>query len=264
MARATWKGHFVVGEVSCAVELHPATTDDRTVFHMINRQTGNRLRRQMIDEATGEVVPEDDIGRGYEISDGVHVLVEDEDIEAIRPPSDKSIVVDRFVPTAAVDPIYLDTPYHVVPADRIGLDAFVTLRVAMMEEKVSAIASIVMGGRERHLEIRPHADALVATRLRYPYEMRKAPDFEAGSLPLPDKKVVRAARRLMALRTKRFRPERFEDRYEQALVALIRERWRAKAFETPSKGKTVRIGSLLEALKESLAREEASGRNPKA
>src|SRR5262245_59433240 len=130
--RPNWKGYLKLSLVSCPVALYPATSSaERVSFRQINRTTGNRLRQQLVDDVTRETVSAEDKGRGYEIDKNTFIPVEDEELEAIQVEATHTIEIDSFVPAADVDERYFDTPYYIVPNDKVGQDAFAVIREAM-------------------------------------------------------------------------------------------------------------------------------------
>lgn len=127
--RANWKGTLKIAELACPVALYTAaSTSDRIAFHTINRATGNRVRREFVDAETGKLVDREDQVKGYEVSDGEHVLLDPEDIAAAVPDSDKVLTIEAFLPCGEVDDVYFDKPYYLAPADRSGQEAFGLIR----------------------------------------------------------------------------------------------------------------------------------------
>ncbi len=102
----------------------PLSSGERVAFRQINRQTGHRLKQQLVDEHTGDPVEAADKARGYEVGKGDYMLVEDDELEAVAIESQHTIDIDRFVPRAQIDERYLDAPYYLVPNDKVGQDAF--------------------------------------------------------------------------------------------------------------------------------------------
>src|ERR687892_2166324 len=151
--RSTWKGYLKLSLVSCAVALYPATTagSERVSFHTLHRATGNRVKRQFVDAETGDVVESEDQVKGYEIGKGEHLIVEDDELAAIRIESIHTIDIDSFVPRDELDERYLDTPYYLAPADRVAQEAFAIIREAMRRKGVVGIARVVLQKRERIL-----------------------------------------------------------------------------------------------------------------
>src|ERR1700750_1290430 len=111
--RAYWKGSLKLSLVSCPVVLYPATTSvDKTRFHMINKETGNRLKQQMVDSETGDVVESDQKGRGYELKKGEYVEVEKDELEAVQIESNHTIDIDSFVPKDEIEERTHNTPTY--------------------------------------------------------------------------------------------------------------------------------------------------------
>src|SRR5260370_281203 len=122
--RAYWKGSLKLSLVSCPVALYPATTSvEKTHFHMINRETGHRLKQQMVDTETGEVVEGDQKARGYELKKGEYVEVEKQELDAVQIESSHTIDIDGFVPEDEIDKRYLNHPYYIVPDGKAGVAA---------------------------------------------------------------------------------------------------------------------------------------------
>ena len=109
--RAYWKGSLKLSLVTSPVVQYPAATSvEKNKFHMINRETGNRLKQQMVDVETGDVVEKEQKGRGYEISKGEYVEIEKEELEAVQIESNHTIDIDNFVPRDEIDRRYLNNP----------------------------------------------------------------------------------------------------------------------------------------------------------
>ncbi len=133
--RAYWKGSLKLSLVTCPVQLYPASTATaKTRFHMINRETGNRLKQQMIDAETGKIVEDGQKARGYELKKGEYVEVETEELKAVQIESTHTIEIDSFVPRDEIDKRYLDHPYYIVPDGKAGIDAFAVIRDAMKDQ----------------------------------------------------------------------------------------------------------------------------------
>ena len=114
MPRAYWKGFLRLSLVTCPIELFPASSQaEKTHFHQINKKTGNRLRQQMIDEDTGRVVESDEKGRGYDLSKGRYVEIEEDELKAVEIESTHTVDIDSFVPRSEIDKRYLDKPYYI-------------------------------------------------------------------------------------------------------------------------------------------------------
>src|SRR5215217_8709389 len=123
--RPYWKGFLRLSLVTCPIALYSASSEaERTKFHMINKETGNRLHQQMVDEETGKVVEKEDKGRGYELSKGKYVEIEPEELEAVQIESTHTVSIDTFVPAEEIDKRYYEKPYYIVPNGKAGDEAF--------------------------------------------------------------------------------------------------------------------------------------------
>src|SRR5580693_7881160 len=148
--RPYWKGYLKLSLVSCPIVLHAVCSSaERISFRQISRKTGNRLRQQLIDEETREVVEADEKARGYEIGKGQYLLIEDEELEAIEIASTHTIDIDSFVPRAEIDQRFFDAPYYITPDDPVGQDAFAVIREAMRRKALVALGRVVLSKRER-------------------------------------------------------------------------------------------------------------------
>src|SRR4051812_48462156 len=176
--RAYWKGYLKLSLVSCPIAANPATTSsERVSFRQINKQTGNRLRQQLVDDVTREPVDSADKVKGYEVDKGVFIQVEDEEIEELQVESKHTVEIDSFVPAAQIDKRYYDSPYYIAPTDTVGAEAFAVIRDAMKGKGLVALGRIVLSKRERVIALEPLEKGLLGTTLHYPYEVRKAEDY---------------------------------------------------------------------------------------
>ncbi len=224
--RPYWKGYLKLSLVSCPVNLYTATSSgERVAFRQINKRTGNRLRQQLVDEDTGEPVEAADKGRGYEVDKGVYMRVEDEELDAIAIESSHTIDIDCFVPKSEIDERYIDSPYYLVPGDKVGLEAFAVIRDAMRGKGMVGLGRAVLSKRERVVMLQPWEKGLLATTLRYPYEVRGAESYfdDIADIRVPAE-MLDLAEHILDSKAAKFDASRFHDRYEEAIVALINEK----------------------------------------
>jgi DNA end-binding protein Ku len=265
-ARAYWKGSLKLSLVSCPVLLYPASTSaDKTRFHMINKETGNRLKQQMVDAETGDVVESDQKGRGYELKKGDYVEIEKEELEAVQIESNHTIDIDSFVPKDEIDKRYLNHPYYIAPDGKAGIDAFAVIRDAMKDQDRVALARIVLTNREHVIAIEPLGKGLLGTTLRYPYELRDEEDYFDGiKNPRISKDMVELASHILDTKAAHFDPSKFKDEYETALKTLVKRKAAGKPVKAAEPGeKPDNVISLMDALKQSL-KGRASAKRPPA
>src|SRR5260370_30754860 len=144
---------------------------------MINKETGNRLKQQMVDAETGDVVEGEQKARGYELKKGEYVEVDKEELEAVQIESTHTIDIDSFVPVEEIDERYIDRPYYIAPDGKAGIDAFAVIRDAMKDKGRGSLARIVLTKREHIIAIEPPGKGLLRITLRYPYEVRNADEY---------------------------------------------------------------------------------------
>jgi DNA end-binding protein Ku len=261
--RAYWKGFLKLSLVSCPIALYPAsTTAEKAHFHQINTRTGHRLRQQLVDAETGRVVDREHKGRGYELSKGRYVEIDEDELKAVRLESTHTIEIDNFVPAEDIDQRYLDKPYYLVPNGKTGADAFVVIRDAMKRKNKVALARIVLTNREHMIAIRPLGKGLLGTTLRYPYELRdEKPVFEDIPHPHVSKDMIDLAAHILESKSAKFDPHKFKDKYETALRALVKRKAAGKTIEAPEEDEQPsNVIDLMDALKRSLGKRSAASR----
>ena len=254
-ARAYWKGSLKLSLVSCPVLLYPATTGaEKTRFHLINKETGNRLRQQMVDVETGDVVEGDDKARGYELTKNKYVEIEKGELEAVQIESTHTIDIESFVPREEIDKRYFNHPYYIAPDGKAGIDAFTVIRDAMKDQDRVALARIVLTNREHILAIEPLGKGLLGTTLRYPYELRDEDAyFDDIRSPKISKDMIELAGHILDTKAAHFDPSKFKDDYEDALKALVKRKAAGKPIKAAEpEERRDNVISLMDALKQSL------------
>lgn len=262
-SRPYWKGYLKLALVSCPVALYPASTSsERVAFRQINKQTGNRLRQQLVDDVTREPVESHDKARGFEYDKNAYILVEDEELDAIALESSHTLEIDTFVPREQIDERYLDSAYYMVPNEEVGQEAFAVIREAMRDKGMVALGRVVLSKRERVVALQPWDKGLLGATLRYASEVRDASDYfdELPNVKI-DREMLKLAEHILNTKKADFDPTEFVDHYEEALVDLLRKKQEgvplAKArVPTPPRN----VANLMDALKRSLAAEK----NPKS
>ena len=261
--RAYWK--YLSCYIHLAIALNPATFFERVSFRQVNKKTGNRLRQQLIDDETREPVDAEDRGKGYEVAKNEYLLIEDEELEALEIESNHTIDIDSFVPSAQIDKRFYDSPYYIVPSDKVGQEAFAVIRDAMKGKGMVALGRIVVSKRERVIALEPHGKGLLGTTLHYPYEVRKEDEYFAD---IPDVKVpdemLKLAEHILQTKAGDFDPSQFKDHHEEAVVELIRKKQAnipvKKEKDQPAPRNVI---NLMDALRRSIQVAEAAPTQPK-
>lgn len=264
--RPNWKGFLKLSLVSCAVALYPATsTSQRIRFNIINRETGNRIRNEVVDAETGDPVAPEERVKGYEIEKGQYILLDEGELDNVALESTHTIDIDEFVPMSDVDRIYLDESYYLVPQDDVAQEAFAVIREAMRKEDLAGLARVVVYRRERLLLLRPRGKGLLATTLRYKNEVRDEADYfddiEDTKVPAD---MLKLATHILETKKGKFDPSKFEDRYESALMDLIKAKRAGKKPIAVSEPKPSNVINLMDALRRSAKAENSKPERRKA
>ena len=221
------------------------------------------LDQGLLWSLSSEIVSRDD-AQGYEVGKDQYVQVEDEELAEIAIESSHTVEIEKFVPKSSIDDRYRDTPYYLAPEDKVGQEAFAVIRDAMKKKKMVGIGRVVMARRERMMMLEPFGKGIMGTTLHYPYEIRneEAVFEEIPEMKLPDQ-MVGLAETIIDKMTGEFEPEKFEDRYENAMIELIRSKQAGLPVpkEKPA-ARPANVVNLMDALRRSI---EAGGEeSPKA
>jgi DNA end-binding protein Ku len=259
--RPNWKGHLKLSLVSCPVQLFTATTTkERVSFHLLNRETGNRLRRRLVDPETEDTVESGDQVKGYQVGKNEYILIEEEDLDRVAVESTHTIDIETFVPRAEIDELYLETPYYLVPDGDLAEEAFAVIREAMNAKKVVGIGRIVLYRRERPIMLEPRGKGLVASTLRYAYEVRDDQDYfdEIDDVKVSEE-MLDLATHIIQRKAGHFDPKQFDDRYQDALLDLIKAKQAHRVIsEAPAVPRPTNVVSLMDALRKSIANDPGS------
>lgn len=265
-ARAIWRGDLVIGELSCPVALYSAVTaQERVSFHIINRETGNRVRREYFDADTDESVDNDALVKGYDTSEGQSVILSPEEIREAVPDSDKTLEMTRFIACDEVDTVFLERPYYLAPGNRQAIEVYDLVREAMEAKGVAALVQTVLFRRVRSLMIRPHGKGMIATTLNFDYEVRPAKETFGGISAIKiEGEMLDLAQHIIKTKSGKFDPAEFEDRYEEAVIELVKAKIAGRKPKRLPKRKASNVTDLMEALRQSAGVETKGGAKRKA
>ena len=262
--RANWKGYLRLSLVSCPIALYPASSlSEKVSFNRLNRKTGNRLKQQNVDSETGEVVPREDIARGYEVAKGQYLIVEDEELDAVQIESTRTIDIDQFVPKSEIDERYIDSPYYIAPDGQVGQDAFAVIRDTIGKLNMVALGRVVLTRREHVIALEPKGRGLMGLTLRYPYEVRDEASYfeDIPELKLP-KEMLDLATHIVNTKSGHFDPSLFQDRYENALIDLLKKKEAGETIEPSREVAAPRVVNLMDALRASIDAEKKKAPAP--
>jgi DNA end-binding protein Ku len=248
------EGFLKLSLVSCPISLFPATSErEKISFHQLNKETGNRIRYRKFDADTGDEVEQADIIKGYEVTKGEYVELDPEELEAVAIESKRTIEIEEFVSKDEIDEIYMRDPYYIVPDGEVGQQAFAVIREAIRKEGMVALGKVVFTSREHIIALEARDKGMMGITLRYPYEVRDEKEYfdEIENEKIP-KDMLDLAIHIVETKKGNFEPERFEDRYEDALKELIRKKQKGEKIDRPKESKPSNVINLMDALRQSV------------
>jgi DNA end-binding protein Ku len=268
-SRPIWKGQLRLSLVSIGVELFTATKSAaRPAFNQIHEPSGKRIRYEKVVDGIGPV-EKSEIKKGYEYEKGEYVLLEDEELDAVKLETKKTIDLVQFVDEDDIAPLYYDTPYYAAPEDELAEDAFRVIRDALRATKRIGLGQLALRGKEYLVAIRPYGKGLLVETLRYEDELKKESTFFGDvSAEKSDPELLDVAKALIEKKTKKFDPGAFEDHYTEALRDLIERKKKLKGRkitaeeEEPRRPSGDNVIDLMAALKRSLEGKEPAPSKP--
>lgn len=270
-SRPTWKGQLRLSLVTIAVEMFTATrAGAKATFHQIHKPSGKRVRYAKVVEGIGEI-DKSDIRKGYEYQRGDYVLLEDEELDAVKLETKKTLELVQFVDEGEIPPLYFDQPYFLAPADELAEDAFRVIRDAMRKAKKVGVGQLALRGNEYLVALRPCGKGMLLETLHYQEEVRKAdPFFSDIAGKSTDDDLLEIATALIEKKTRKWDPSEYKNHYQAALRDLIQRKMKLKGRkltvddDDEPRGERGNVINLMEALKQSLEGGKSASRKPAA
>lgn len=259
MPQAIWTGTVGFGLVQVPVRIVSATRSKDVSFNQIDAESGSRVRIKRVAESNGEEVPSDRIVKGYEVSKGRYVVVENHELEAIEPKSSHTIEIEEFVDLASIDPLYFEQSYYLAP-DPKGAKPYQLLVEAMQELEKVALGKVVLRTKERLVAIRPLDGVLVISTMRYADEVLDRDALVPDADGEPSERELKMARQLVeSLTVEEFEPAKYHDTYREQVLALIEAKAAGEEIVAPAAAaQEPAVLDLVSALEQSLARTKKS------
>ena len=259
-SRAIWKGQLRLSLVSIPVEIHAATKSGRRIsFRQIHGPSGKPVNYEKVVPGVGKVST-DEILKGYALGDNEYLLIQPEEIDAIKLETKKTFELVQFVGTNEISPLYYDQPYYIVPADELAEDAYRVVRDALRKSEKTGLGQLTLHGREHLCAVRPCGDGLLMETLFYADEIKDAePLFNTIEDDETDSDLLTVATALIDKKTAPFDASAFHDNFDRALRQLIEDKRKGRAPRVTAgndKPSSDNVVDLMQALRESL---KASG-----
>ena len=262
-ARPYWKGHIKLSLVSFPVELYSATSGStRISFHQIHEPTGKRVRYEKTVPGVG-AVDTAEIMKGYEYEKGEYVLLDNEELDAVKLETRKTMELTQFVDYDEVSPLFFEKPYYVAPGDKQAEEAFRVIRDALRQTRKMGLGKLAIRGREYVAAVRPCGKGLLLETLRFEEEVREAEGFFRDVVDeKPPQELLEVAKQLIDRKAAPFDAGKFKDTYAEALRELVDEKLKSKGRKVkldkdePRAGGGAQVIDLMGALKRSLEGEK--------
>jgi DNA end-binding protein Ku len=257
MAASVWKGYLTFGLISVPIRLHSAARSESMHFNQLHSVCHTRIKQPQFCPTCQKQVARTEIVKGYEYEKDQYVLIEEEEIKKIAPPSARTMEIQEFVELKDVDPLYYETSYFVVPEDP-GRKAYQLLVQTMEESGRAAIAKVAMHQREHVVIVRPRAHGLTLHTMYYADEVRDLPEYGSTTDVVVKPEEVKLAKQLVDSLTGSFDPERYRDEYQARLKGLVDDKLQGREVASAPEAPLAPVIDMMEALKKSLAAREAS------
>ena len=267
MSRPIWSGSVVFGLVNVPVQVHTAIRDHSIHLHMLSKEGDCRLRRKMVCPETGKEYDFKDTARGYEVAPGQYVIIDEDELQQVKPEKGRTINIVDFVDLAEIDPMYFDNTYYLAPGKQAG-KGYELLVEALAQKNKAGIARVVMRDKEYLVALRSEHDVLVMETMHFADEIVPARDVverpRSGKL---DKREVTMAGKLIDAMVRDFDPQRYKDDYRERLQDLIErkaegEKIKVEKSAPAGEGKTLNFMKALEASLQE-AKHKARARAPR-
>ena len=250
MAATVWKGYISFGLVSFPVRLFAAARPETVHFHMLHKKDQSRVKEVWYCAEENKPIERSEIEKGYEVSKGDYVVVEDQELKEIAPPTATTMDILQFVGKDEVDTIYFESSYYVAAEDKTA-KPYVLFMGALTDSKQNAIAKVAMHNREHVVLIRPSDGGLVLHTLYYPDELHKTNRSEAPKAKYSSKELE-LAKSLVKNLTAPFKPQEFKDTYRENVERLIEQKSKGQKITKVTQPRKAPVIDLMEALKRSL------------
>ncbi|HLJ45164.1 MAG TPA: Ku protein [Bryobacteraceae bacterium] len=251
MASTVWKGHLTFGLVSFPVKLYTAARSESISFNQLHKSDNSRIKQVIFCQNEDKPVPRSELVKGYEYEKDRYVVIEDEDIKKMAPPTAKVMEILEFVKTTEVDPVYFESSFYMAP-DEAGEKPYALLYDVLKKSGYVGVAKIAMHNREHIVIFRPGGTGLMMHTMYYSHEIRKVEEFRTDTSLVKEAETKLASMLVESLAAP-FEPEKYRDTYRDNLQALIDAKIQGQEVVAPPTVEPAKVIDIMEALKQSLA-----------
>lgn len=222
-ARAIWSGAIAFGLINIPVKLFSATQEHELTFNQLRKSDMSRIKYLRVAANDGQEVPYEDIVKGYEIEDGVYVIIDEEDLKKASPKKTQSIEILTFVNESEIDSVYFEKPYYTAP-EKNASRAYVLLREALKKSKKVAVCKFILRTKENLAILKPDGDALILNQIRFQSEIRERDNLNLPGADAMNEKELDLALNLVDQLTESFKPEQYRDTFTDEIRQIIQQK----------------------------------------
>jgi DNA end-binding protein Ku len=263
VATSVWKGYLTFGLISIPIRLFSAARDEHLSLNQLHKVCNSRIKQPQYCPTCQRMVERSEIVKGYEYEKDQYVLVEEEEVKKIAPPSAQTMEILEFVSLADVDPLYYETSYLAVPEEP-GRKPYQLLMKTMEETQRAAIAKVAMHQREYTVIVRPRANGLTLHTMYYANEIRQVAEYGQTDSVQVKPEEIKLAKQLVETLVANFEPQKYHDEYQERLKGLLDAKLKGQEVTTAPQPQLAPVIDMMEALKKSLAAREAVPKKPPA
>jgi DNA end-binding protein Ku len=251
MAATVWKGYLSFGLVSFPVRLFAAARPEAIRFHMLHKKDESRVKEVWFCAGENKRIEKADIVKGYEYAKGKYIVVDDEELKKVAPPTATTMEILRFVKSDEVDPIYFEKSYYVAPEEGTS-KPYGLFRKALADSGYDAVAKVTMHGREHIVVIRTVDDGLVLHTVYFASELHEGNRVRGGGGVKFSAKEMELAKQLINSLTGPFEPRQYVDEYRKNVERLIAQKRKGRPVTPVEQPRPGKVLDIMDALKRSL------------
>jgi DNA end-binding protein Ku len=222
-ARAIWSGAIAFGLINIPIKLFSATQANEISFNQLRKSDMSRIKYKRVSAVDDKEVPYEEIVKGYELDEGVYVLIDEEDLKKASPKKTQSVEIVAFANEDEIDSIYFEKPYYTAP-EKNASRAYVLLREALKKTKKVAICKFILRTKENLAILKPEGDALILNQIRFQSEIREQEHLNLPSTDAMNEKELELATSLVDQLTTSFDPEQYKDTFTDEIKQIIEQK----------------------------------------
>ena len=247
----SYKTSIAFGLVYIPITLYNTIKNNDIGFNMLDKKTKSRVKyKKTCEDCDDKTIKNEDIVKGYKVSDNNYVIFEEGELEKLKGKNDKNIIIEKFCALSDINPIYFDKTFYVVPENKGAEKAYYLLLSTLKDENKVGIAKTMFGSSECVVALWVKENSLVLSRLFFDEEVQRNPAENITAEVSKQEKTL--AKSIIEAMDGKFNPSEYKDEYAQRVKKAIKDKAKGKKIKDIDNEKTVKITDLMEALQKSV------------